>query len=41
MKFISLKTLTQQAKKAFTLIEILIVIAIIGILTVALLPRIQ
>jgi len=31
----------KSAKKAFTLIEILIVIAIIGILTVALLPRIQ
>ncbi|MBP7007966.1 prepilin-type N-terminal cleavage/methylation domain-containing protein [Patescibacteria group bacterium] len=31
----------QQSRKAFTLIEILIVIAIIGILTVALLPRIQ
>lgn len=33
--------LIQQSRKAFTLIEILIVIAIIGILTVALLPRIQ
>jgi prepilin-type N-terminal cleavage/methylation domain-containing protein len=33
--------LMQQSRKAFTLIEILIVIAIIGILTVALLPRIQ
>ena len=33
--------LSKQARKAFTLIEILIVIAIIGILTIALLPRIQ
>jgi prepilin-type N-terminal cleavage/methylation domain-containing protein len=33
--------LFKKATKAFTLIEILIVIAIIGILTVALLPRIQ
>jgi len=41
MKLFSPKQLLQKAKRAFTLIEILIVIAIIGILTVALLPRIQ
>lgn len=41
MKLLSLQKFFKKAKKAFTLIEILIVIAIIGILTVALLPRIQ
>ncbi len=39
MKFF--KNITKHLRKGFTLIEILIVIAIIGLLTVALLPRIQ